>query len=143
MKLSEIKALKAFCESLTSEPAWREVLSEVLNDSDDFDVGNVRFIKSSAIDSIQQDELLSDLYVLGCFNANFLSGHIGLDSDEIKAIQDAGAYEALGKIASREIESIQSEYSSLDGYGHHFNHYDFGEENITINGIEYYAFDNR
>jgi hypothetical protein len=143
MKYTQIKQLKAFCDNLTSSPDWKEVLNEVISDSDDFEVDNVRFIKASEIDQIQQDELLSDLYCLGCFNANFLSGHIALDADVIKAIQDAGAYEAIGKIASKEIESIQSEYSRLDGYGHHFNHYDFSEENITINGIEYYVFDNR
>lgn len=33
-------------------------------------------------------------------------------------------------------------YSSVDGYGHHFNSYDGNEEEITINGNDYIVFDN-
>lgn len=65
MKYSELKELKAFCESLTSEPYWREVVERV--GEDDFEVGGVRFIADSAIDQIQQDELEGDLYRVNGF----------------------------------------------------------------------------
>lgn len=142
MTYSEIKKVKAFCEGLHSKPNWREVLENALNDELDFEVDNVRFIETNSIDEIQQDELSDDLYILGCFNADFLSGYLPIDADEIKAIQEAGAYEAIGKIAVKEIEAIQGGYAGADGYGHHFNHYDFGEEEIRINGNLYHVFDN-
>lgn len=142
MKYSEIKNLKSFCENLHSEPNWRDVLSNILDGESDFEVDNVRFIETDSIDEIQQDELLSDLYVLGCFNADFLSGYLPLDADDIKNIQDAGAFEAIGKMCKSEIESIQQGYASADGYGHHFNHYDFSEEELSINGNLYHVFDN-
>lgn len=142
MKYSEIKRLKKFCDHLDSEPDWREVLENALNDADDFEVNNVRFISDSAIDSIQQDELASDLYCLGCFNADFLADYLPLDADDIRNIQDAGAYEAVGKMILPVIEDVQKGYISADGYGHHFNHYDFNEDEIFINGNLYHVFDN-
>ena len=142
MKYSEIKNLKEFCNGLHSEPDWREVLQNALDDADDFEVSNVRFISDSAIDSIQQDELSSDLYCLGCFNADFLADYLPIDAEDIKNIQDAGAYEAIGKMILPVIEDVQKGYASADGYGHHFNHYDFNEDEIFINGNLYHVFDN-
>lgn len=142
MKYSDIKRLKSFCEGLHSEPNWRDVLTSIIDNDSDFEVDNVRFIETGSIDEIQQDELLSDLYCLGCFNADFLSGYLPLDADVIKNIQDAGAFEAIGKMCKSEIESIQKDYASADGYGHHFNSYDFGEEELSINGNLYHVFDN-
>ena len=143
MRYSELKALKAFCESLTSEPDWREVFDHA--GEDDFEVDGVRFIADSAIDQVQQDELESDLYCLGCFNASFIAGVIDIDSDVIAAMQKAEAYEALGKliVSLGKLPELQSEYASADGYGHHFNGYDFSEEEITLGGTEYHVFDNR
>lgn len=142
MKYSEIKNLKEFCNGLDSEPDWREVLENILDRNDDFEVSNVRFILDDSIDSIQQDELSSDLYCLGCFNADFLADYLPIDAEDIKNIQDAGAYEAIGKMILPVIEDVQKAYASVDGYGHHFNHYDFNEDEIFINGNLYHVFDN-
>ncbi len=145
MKYSEIKALKSFCENLASEPDWKEVLTEIIAGFDDFEIDNVRFVKADCIDKIQQDEMKSDLYCLGCFNSWFISDCIDIDRDVIEAMQKAEAYEAIGKliISLGKLEEMQEEYARLDGYGHHFNRYDGNEETITVNNVEYYVFDNR
>lgn len=143
MKYSQIKQLKAFCESLHSSPDWKEVLQNILDDEDDFEVDNVRFIKDSAIDKIQQDELSSDEYNLGCFNAWFLSDVTGIDTEVFEAMQKADAYAAIGKliISLDKLVELQQAYVSADGYGHHFNGYDFSEEVIEIDGETYHVFD--
>jgi hypothetical protein len=115
----------------------RDTILENMRDSgDDFEVNGHRFIRQDAIAEIQREELSSDLYILGCFNADFLAGILDIDIDAIKAIQDAGAFEALGKLVLPHIDEIQAKYSSVDGYGHHFAHYDGEEHEIG----DYYAF---
>ena len=142
---SKIKEIKTFCESLTSEPAWREVVENFVNENTDFTVDNVRFISSDCIDEIQQDELAGEEYILGCFNAWFIADCIGIDQDVIDAMQKVHSYEAVCKliISLGKLPTLQSAYASADGYGHHFNHYDFNEEEITVNGVSFYVFDNR
>lgn len=142
MKYSDVKKIKAFCAGLFSEPDYREVISNA--GEDDFEVDGVRFISDAAIDQIQQDELSSDEYMLGCFNAWFIADVLGIDLDVIEAMQKAEAFEAIGKliISMGKLEELQGEYSRQDGYGHHFNGYDFGEEEITIDGTLYHVFDN-
>ena len=58
-------------------------------------------------------------------------------------MQGAEAFEGIGKMLAPHIEEVQEEYARADGYGHHFNHYDFSEEEMTIAGVNYYVFDNR
>ena len=145
MKYAELKTIKNFCHGLASEPDWREVVEDINNGGVDFEVDNVRFIHGDQIDFIQQEELESDLYLLGCFNAPFLSGILGIDSDVIEAMQKSDAFEALGKliISMDKLEELQQQYASADGYGRHFNHYDYGEEALMIDGSLYHVFDNR
>ena len=142
MKYSDVKRIKSFCAGLFSEPDYREVISHA--GEDDFEVDDVRFIADSAIDDIQQEELAGDEYVLGCFNAWFIADVLGIDCDVITAMQKAEAFEAIGKliISLGKLESLQSAYASADGYGHHFNGYDFSEEEIEIDGQMYHVFDN-
>lgn len=64
----------------------REVLEEFFNKSVDFEVNNYRFIHCDYIDKIQQDEISSDDYILGCFNANFLAGIMGISEDAVIAL---------------------------------------------------------
>ena len=145
MKYSKIKEIKEFCLSLTSEPAWREVVENFVNQESDFEVDGVRFISSDCIDKTQQDELSNDLYCLGCFNSWFIADVLNIDVDVIDAMQKAEAFEALGKliISLGKLPELQSAYSSADGYGHHFNSYDCGEEELTVDGSSFYVFDNR
>ena len=144
MKFSQIKQVKSFCANLFSTPDWREVVTNIENGDDDFEVDNVRFISSNEIDNIQEDELGNDEYCLGCFNANFLADVLGIDQEVIEAMQKAEAYEAIGKliISLGRLGELQQQYSSADGYGHHFNGYDFGEEEFSVDGTLYHVFDN-
>ena len=142
MKYSKIKAIRKFCEGLFSTPDWREVISNI--GEDDFTVDNVRFIKAEAIDSIQADEMEGDSYVLGCFNASAIAEATGWPVVLIEAAQKGEAFEEIGAGMSREqVEALQQIYCRADGYGHHFNSYDFSEEEITLDGIDYYVFDCR
>lgn len=145
MKLSQIKAVKVFCEGLASSPDWKEVARNVVDGFDDFEVDNVRFIKADQIDSVLAEELSNDAYVLGCFNASFISQVTGWPLALIEAAQKGEASEALGQAIINEgyCESMASGYASADGYGHHFNHYDGNDEEVTLNGVDYHVFDNR
>lgn len=143
MKYSEIKNLKSFCQSLFSEPDWKEVLTNALSD-DDFEVDNVRFIADESIDQIQADEMQGDSYILGCFHAYAIADATDWPVVLIEAAQKGEAFEEIGDAMSREqVESLQQIYCCADGYGHHFNSYDFSEEEIEINGKLFHVFDNR
>lgn len=109
--------------------------------ADDFEINGCRFIHKNSIDEIQADELASDLYVLGCFNPEFIAGILGIDSDVIKIMQDKDCYEAIGRLVINMdmLDTLQSEYCRADGYGHHFNGYDFSE----LEAADYYIFNNR
>lgn len=116
----------------------RDVAQAMCDEERDFEVDCYRFIHKDNIDEVQQDELQSDLYTLGCFNAWFLADVLEIDLDVIEAMQESEAFEAIGKlvVSMDKVEELQAGYASADGYGHHFNHYDGNEEEIG----EYYAF---
>lgn len=145
LKFSEIKSIREFCNNLFSEPDWKEVVSNITQSEDDFEVDNVRFIKSDCIDSIQEEELGNDDYILGCFNDWFIADVTGIDTDVIEAMQKVEAYEAIGKLIKSlgKLSELQQAYASADGYGHHFNSYDGNEEELRINDVTYHVFDNR
>lgn len=140
MKLSDLKKIKAVCNELESEPNWKEVVTEMHYQAIDFEVDGVRFI-----DEIMQEELRSDPYTLGCFNPSFLAEVTGLPIKSFEALQKAECYEEIGEhiLIMNKLEDFQQEYSSLDGYGVHFNSYDGSEDFIAIEGSEYLIFDNR
>lgn len=119
-----LRQIVTVCEDLGVNT--REVVENIENEDENFEVDNYRFISKSSIDKIQQDELSSDPYILGCFNDWFLADNTDLSLDIIKALQAADKYEAIGQhiIDNDLIETIQSEYASADGYGHHFAAYD-------------------
>lgn len=90
-----------------------------------------RIIDNDCIESIMKDELSSDTYLLGCFNAWFLSDVTGIPSDAIEKIQNAECFEALGIIISNNdemMDSLVKKYISSDGAGHHFSSYDGSED---------------
>lgn len=114
---------------------------EILKQSqynNDFEHGNYRFIAMTDIDTIQVQELGNDEYILGCFNDNFLAGILDIDIEVIQALQEAEAFEELGKmiISLGKLQEVQEDYSRYDGYGHHFAHYDHREHEIG----NFYAF---
>lgn len=144
MKFSQIKAVIEFCNDQFSTPDWREVVQNIIGNESDFEVDNVRFIKADDIDSVLADELSGDAYVLGCFNADFISDVTGWPLALIEAAQKGEAFESLGQAIINEgyCEDIAEAYASADGYGHHFNGYNGEQEEITVNGVDYLIFDN-
>ncbi len=138
MKLAQLRDVKNLSNELDID--FRELTEQIINEVDDFEIEDYRFIKVSEIDLIQQDELKSDLYSLGCFNADFIEDNTNLSLKVIQALQKAEAFEELGELIVDDIETIQSEYSRLDGYGHHFGRYDGNEYEITLNDVDYYYF---
>lgn len=137
--------INRFCESLHSEPEWREVVDCIDNDETDFEIDNVRFIRSDIINEVLAEELSNDEYILGCFMPYFVADQTNVDSDVIKAMQEAEAFEAVGKLILSlcDMGEFAQAYASADGYGHHFNSYDFGEEELTLSkSTVYHVFDN-
>lgn len=137
MKFSEIKSIYSELDDLNIDDK-RTVLENMLNNDSDFEVENYRFIHKDDIDTIQQDEMKSDPYMLGCFNAWFIADNTDLDIDIVEALQSADKYTELGNhiLNNGYLEDMQSAYTSADGYGHHFNSYDGSENEIG----DYYAF---
>ena len=138
MKLAQLRDVKNLSNELDID--FRELTEQITDENNDFEIDNYRFIKVSEIDTIQQDELKSDLYILGCFNADFIEDNTNLSLKVIQALQKAEAFEELGELIVDDIETIQSEYVRMDGYGHHFGRYDGNEYEITLNDVEYYYF---
>ena len=138
MKLSQLRDVKNLSNELDID--FKELTEQIIDELDNFEIGNYRFIKVSEIDIIQQNELKSDLYILGCFTDWFIADNTNLSLKVIQALQKAEAFEELGELMLDDIETLQSEYSRLDGYGHHFGRYDGNEYEITLNDVEYYYF---
>lgn len=138
MKLSQLREVKELSNELDVD--FRELVEQIVDQSDDFELGKYRFIKRSEIDKIQQDELKSDLYILGCFTDWFIADNTKLSLKVVQALQKAEAFEELGELIAEDIETIQYQYARLDGHAHHFNHYDSNEWEVNLNGVDYYYF---
>ena len=135
--LSKLRTIHRFCTEYDLD--FREVAESIIEGKVDFEVGNYRFIHEDNIDEIQQYELEADRYVLGCFNAWFIAGNTDLSLAIVEALQEGEQYTAIGDhiVDNGYLEVIQQEYSSADGYGHHFSSYN-GE---TIEDLlPYYVF---
>lgn len=136
-KFSELKNVINFCNDNSID--FKEAINQINSDELDFEVDNYRFISELEIDEIQYNELKNDLYILGCFNADFLSDIINIPYKAIVALQKAECYEELGEICEDYVGEIQQEYSRLDGYGHHFACYN-GETLEDLLFCGYYVF---
>jgi hypothetical protein len=97
-----------------------------------------RIINRENILEILADELTSDLYCLGCFNANFIAEQCNWPQELVECAKEGDAYEALGKAIKEnaDMEEFAEAYANADGYGHHFNGWDGSENEIG----EYYVF---
>lgn len=138
LSFSQLKNIYSFCDENGIDDV-REVIENIVSEETDFSVNDFRFIDESEIDEIQQDELKNDLYILGCFNDWFIADNTNLSLKVVQALQKAGAHEELGELMAENIETIQSEYASADGYGHHFSSYD-SQTLEDLLGLGYYAF---
>ena len=74
-----------------------------------------------------------DLYVLGCFNASFIEDYISLDYEDIKALQDGGQFEIVGKLIMNggNFDDMMQCYIDTDGYGAALNSYDGNYEEYS------------
>lgn len=110
-----------------------------------------RFIsmEHGVIEEIMTEELEADPYILGCFNASFLSGITGVPEVIIKAAQDGEQFEVIGQWLIDEDHvrdtsgpahygGIVPNYIQSDGPGHHFAHYDGETHELPSEG--FYAF---
>ena len=138
MKLAQLRDVKELSNELDID--FRELTEQITDENDDFEIDNYRFIKVSEIDTIQQNELKDDLYSLGCFNDWFIADNTKLSLKVVQALQKAEAFEELGELIVDDIETIQSEYVRMDGYGQHFGRYDGNEHETVLNNVEYYYF---
>lgn len=137
LNLSECREIFNLCKDLSID--FKETLENIANDEIDFEVENYRFINQDDIDEIQEEELKSDPYIVGCFNAWFLADILQTSTEAIEKIQEADGYEGLGEMIvnnSDYLTELQENYASSDGYGHHFNHYDGNMEEVN----EYFVF---
>lgn len=120
-----------------------EKIKALLN-GDKTDISSVRYrlIASSDIDRIMAEELASDEYMLGCFNAWFLADILRTSQEAIQAMQEKEAYEGIGKMIIHNdlVDELQQAYVSANGYGHHFSHYDGQENEITLKNKSFYLF---
>jgi len=134
----EIYNASVMCASSSGDREYKKDFSV------DLEEGEYRFININAIDEIQCEELASDPYTLGCFNSNFLASCTGWPEFLIAAAQEGEQFEAIGNsiIEDRRclVVEIQDEYRRVDGYGHHFAHYDFEELHLSLWGTMYYVF---
>jgi hypothetical protein len=121
---TEVKEIFEFADELGIDR--RELAQNIIDGAEDFEIDCYRFIEEDEIDKIQVEELQSDPYILGCFNTSFIADNSNLSYDIVEALQKGDQYESLGQhlIDNDCVEDMQEEYSRLDGYGHHFAHYD-------------------
>ena len=133
---AQLRTLAVNIEAITGE--WRDACSSIIDGETDFTVGNYRFIEVNAIDDVLAEELVSDEYVLGCFDARFLAGVTGFPLSMIEACQKAEAFAAIGEaiIKGGHVNAVARAYAEADGYGHHFNSYDGEQEEAG----DYYIF---
>jgi len=119
-----------------------EAIKGILADESDCETDSWRLIRTDSIDAIMQEELGSDLYILGCFNSWFLASVLDIDEDVIVSMQDAEAFEAIGKliISLGKLKDLQEGCAIADGYGAHFSPYDGDEWEIDTPNGTYHAF---
>ena len=140
LRLTEVKSIINFCNENNID--YRDVIDNIADLQDDFEVDNYRFIKESEIDNIQLEELESDPYILGCFNGWFIADNTNLSYDIVRALQSAEKYSEIGEhiIDNNYTSAMQEEYSRLDGYGHHFARYDGHTMEDLLSEFGYYVF---
>ena len=103
-----------------------EALGYMVDNKDDFEVGDYRFVKTDKLDNVLAEELTYDEYCLGCFNASFIASVMEWPIELVEAAQAGEAFEALGKaiISSGKMQELAEQYAAADGHAQHFNRYD-------------------
>jgi hypothetical protein len=133
MKLKNIKELL----KLTDKETVRDFLDNDCIDGE----ADYLIIREDAARKRVYDLYRDDYYMLGCFNAWFISRYICLDEDTIQTLQKEGAHEGIGKaiMNSGNFEDMMNDYIDADGYGHalgayddDYNEYYVTDEDVTL-----------
>ena len=145
MKYSQIKQIRALCDDLVSVHAWRDVVEKILSGVQDFEVDGDRFIHDDVILSVLADELTNNEYILGGFASWCIAQATDWPALLIEAAQKGRAYAEIGDaMDTDQIRKLAEIYSSAEGFGHHFNRYDGGEEELRVEEFGlFHVFDNR
>lgn len=138
---SQVKTIKAFAEDCIGSVDWKELVNNIKEEKDDFELGNYRFINERDIDRVMVDYLESDPYMLGCLSDWFIAGNSSLSYDIVKALQEAGKFEAIGNhlIDNEDMTAFTDSAVCSDGYGRFLAGYD-GETLEDLLDLGYYAF---
>lgn len=134
--IREIKEITGFNRAEALE-ALREAET-----SDDFTLGNFRFIESSSIDDIMAEEMESCEYTLGCYAAGAIADATGWPTVLIEAAQSGDEFQKIGQAISEQeyTSELQDVVRRYDGYGAHFALYDRHEHDIVIGRATWYVF---
>ena len=130
MTYSLPKSVHAIIDDDMSFSDELEDIINTLEDKGQAEIGNHRYIHETIIDDILKEELESDAYILGCFNASFIASVTDWPLALIEAGQKGDEYDSIGQalIDDGHVAELAKAYASADGYGHHFAHYDGNED---------------
>jgi len=142
MKYSEVKEIIELAEDLGIDS--RELVENIDFQETEFEVDNYRFLEESEAVEAVVDMYEGDTYLLGCFNAWFISDSTKIDIRVVEALQESENYSELGQLildyTDNDLNEMMEEYIRLDGYGHALCSYDGGHEERTLNGVDYIYF---
>lgn len=113
----------------------RDSLESFINNEDNYHTTYRIFTEDDALNEVF-NMYEGDTYMLGCFNADFISNFIDLDYEDIRTMQESGHHEIIGKLIlnSGNYEDMINDYIRSDGWGHALNSYDgnYAEYNDLI-----------
>lgn len=139
MNYSEIKNIITLANNYGIDT--RELYDNIVNESEDFEVDNYRFIKEDEVLNEAVNMYKGDNYLLGCFNDCFIADNTDIPLRAVQALQKAEAFEELGElIQENDLDAFIEEYARLDGWGAVLNSYDGNNDEIVINEVEYIVF---
>ena len=142
MNYREVKDLVKLSQDLEIDKS--ELFAEIDSENENFEVDNYKFITHDEAVEEVSNMYQCDNYLLGCFNAGFISDVTNIDWRVIEALQKAEAFSELGMLIldylDNDLTELSEEYIRLDGYGRALNSYDGNWSEITLNGIDYIYF---
>jgi len=139
MNYSEIKNIITLANNYGIDK--RELFDNIVNDENDFEVDNYRFIKESEVLDEAVNMYKGYSYLLGCFNDWFIADNTNIPLRAVQALQKAEAFEELGElIQENDLDAFIEEYARLDDWGHVFGSYDGNNDEKTINGESFIIF---
>lgn len=155
--LSEIKQARLIfaevlnsCNESTTDYTLTEIkekFQEIIDNKDDengyyLDTDSAEAFIINDSHTIQALIDRNDAYHLGMFNTEFIQNYVPIDYDVIKTMQEAEAWEAIGKIieSGGKVKEMMEDYISVDGIGHAFGSYDHNSNETygTLEGNDFH-----